>query len=483
MKSHLAFLFAVSLTALQAQTPYHPLLVQGRTWDVFDTPAEPEVCPYTAAYQFFIGGDTLLNGVSYKKVLRHPILSSVPFPFCGWFYLDTSVIYQNGFFLREDTLARKVYLLAPDNPDESVLFDFSLQAGDTLKYPDGLEYPVRELGDFVLTNGDVRKQFIFDDGLGFSNAYIEGIGYTYGPFNRVYYPFEGWEITTCVRDGGEELYNNVEECMHPPYPYEFAPVGAVWYYAQPILETPVKYSFTTIEVTGDTLLNGDTWRVLQGSNNALCGMDTGYILQHNDQVFFRDASGWSYLLYDFGLKPGDSYTTWAGNNIQVQVTVDSVGTTTSGGEILKTWFIHSDPPFWGDRIVEKAGNLDYLVPLYDACDPLPGPIRCYLDNDDYFKWVNYPCDSTFTLSSAAPPVFSSLKILPNPFHTRLNLAFPENTGMPSFLFELYDLTGRLVFRQEIPEGTKFRTLDLPVLPAGMYVWAAGGRLGGRLVKE
>ncbi len=290
-------LFLVSM--LTAQTPYHPMLVEGRSWDVFTAPTELSICPYIYATHLFLNGDTIYDGIKYKKLAYNHIRSSPEAPFCTGFYRDTSEAYSYYAFYREDTLARKVYMRMPDVPEFAV-FDFSLQAGDTLHYPNQ-SYPIQEITDWVLDNGEHRKAFKIGEWQN-HNYYVEGIGYLLGAFDPVYYPFEGWNATSCVRDSGVVLYS------------------------------------------------------------------TGY-----------------------------------------------------PGCILAT-------------------------------------------------------------SATQMPDIQGLEISPNPFSKQLILKIPERQSGAVFLFELYDLTGRVVFRKEIDQGTSSQTLDLPPLPKGGYFWAINGVAQGKLIK-
>ncbi|MCB9354052.1 MAG: T9SS type A sorting domain-containing protein [Lewinellaceae bacterium] len=468
--------------ALHSQTPYHPMLVQGRTWDVFDTPPELEPCPYTAAWQAFIAGDTAIGGKQYRKIAYHPINAAILFPWCGEFYLDTTTTVFPGFFLREDSLERKVWYLDNDpGSEEFVLFDFSLQVGDTLKYPSGLEYVIAEISDVTLANGTSRRQFKVSDFL-WDNAYIEGIGYTYGPFNQVYYPFEGWEITTCVRDGDEVLYHNVEDCVQTPYPDTFAPPGSIWYYTQPVLNTPVEYTYTTIEVVGDTLIDGESWRIVQ-SGDELCSLHRGYLRQNNHLVYYRSAApdATASLLYDFGLQAGESYITFAGG-FPMTVTADSVGTSFISGQPLQTWYVHTDPPYWNGQIVEKAGHTGYLIPVYGGCDPLPGPVRCYFSDTLALKWVDYPCDTSFTLPTNEPDLSSGAYVFPNPFEDRLYIHIPDAKGFGPLVFELYDISGIRLIRHEMERTTTVVPVEIPALPPGVYCWKVIGKASGKVLK-
>jgi len=182
------------------------MLVEGRSWDLFQVPGEQSICPFVLASQYFIKGDTLLDGLIYKKVYSYAIRSSPPFPFCGGFYVDTTTSFLGSNFYREDTLARKIYQWTSDEtPHEKLLYDFSLQAGDTLHYQ-FQSYPILSVTDRVLENGAHRKAF--EIGGWFNNYYVEEIGYLMGQFGQVYYPLEGWIETTCVRDGDGVLYSD-----------------------------------------------------------------------------------------------------------------------------------------------------------------------------------------------------------------------------------------------------------------------------------
>ncbi len=205
MRSILTYFLLLQLFRLNAQAPYHPMLVEGRSWDVFQVPAEHPICHYESAGNYSLHGDSLLGGLIYKKLVYHIIRSNPEFPFCGGFYRDTGVSYFSAL-LREDTLARKVYRWNPDNnPGDEVLYDFSLQAGDTLHYP-FQSYPILSVTDWVLANGEQRKAF--EIGGWPLNYYVEGVGYLMGQFGPVYYPFEGWSEITCMRDGDEQVFTN-----------------------------------------------------------------------------------------------------------------------------------------------------------------------------------------------------------------------------------------------------------------------------------
>lgn len=209
----LSLLFLALQLPAFSQSVYHPMLVEGRNWDVFVRPTEWPICAYDRAGHYTLGLDTLIDGLLYKPLLLQVIRSNPPIPFCGGFYRDTTQVYPGGW-VREDTLLRRVYKLEPGAVEEVLLFDFSLHQNDTLWYEHG-GIAIDTVFDLILENGAVRKAFVVEPfGVAFNlNMYVEGLGYLLGAFNQVFLPFEGWSETTCVRDGETVLYQYGPGCI------------------------------------------------------------------------------------------------------------------------------------------------------------------------------------------------------------------------------------------------------------------------------
>lgn len=124
----------------------------------------------------YTGIDTNFMGNIYK------MYSDYRFYFPG-VYNDSS--FGTGlhgyYFLREDTIVRKVYLLNPTRTAENVLYDFNLNIGDTLPTITPIigTYYLTNI-DSVLINTDYRRRYTFElttsSGNIFSTIWIEGIG-------------------------------------------------------------------------------------------------------------------------------------------------------------------------------------------------------------------------------------------------------------------------------------------------------------------
>lgn len=129
IKLLIVFLLLSRIT--QAQT-YNPLLGNYNEWDVYvnlipvvanNTEQTVLNIPYQSGA--VTTSDTIINAVSYKMV----------------YSLSDANTWGNGHprFLREDTTARKVFLLSADSLNERILYDFSMSVGDSVYL--SWEYP------------------------------------------------------------------------------------------------------------------------------------------------------------------------------------------------------------------------------------------------------------------------------------------------------------------------------------------------------
>jgi len=189
---------------------YNKLLREGTDWDIHHA-LGTEICMLSGGERLYFEGDTSVNGFDYKVVKFYPIISLVPIPYCPPFVIDTTSGGIFSFFMREDTILRRVYIMDHwNNEEEELLYDFSLKSGDTLhsQYAgQGSVLTVISVGDTTLLNGDTRGIWYLNSG----EYYIESIGGSQG----LCYPLiEGigfWNIPLCITDNGEHLWGN--ECF------------------------------------------------------------------------------------------------------------------------------------------------------------------------------------------------------------------------------------------------------------------------------
>ncbi len=161
---------------------YHPMPDSNAVWrvDWYTGSACPPMSLF-ASYQYTIEGDTTIGIYTYKKIYASGINNICNGPL----YLN---LYEGA--MRQDILNKKVYFKCPGNYNDTILYDFNLNIGDTIKhllqcYPSsGLPAIVASI-DSVLVGATFHKCFNCTDG----TRIIEGVGSTAGLIEE-HLPFE-----------------------------------------------------------------------------------------------------------------------------------------------------------------------------------------------------------------------------------------------------------------------------------------------------
>ena len=142
---------------------YHQLIRPNTFWEVLHIDGS-QLCQYSGGNSYFFDGDTVIQGMEYKKVLSYKIIHLNPGPFCPPYAIDPNIIVTSAF-MREDTINKKVYVFDPFEND-ALLYDFSLSPGDTLKsfYPgQGLDLVVDSIQNLILLDGSDRQVFYLNN--------------------------------------------------------------------------------------------------------------------------------------------------------------------------------------------------------------------------------------------------------------------------------------------------------------------------------
>lgn len=201
MKKIKLFILLIASSAWLQGQGYVPLIDSSKTWNV------AHIYPHggganTVEYYF---GDTIsIENTLYVKVkVKEKMLNR---------QADKGNILG---YMREDTESRKVYFRSPYDDKSILLYDFSLEEGDTVQlYGDnGIKYTVLQTDSIELHNGEVRKRWVFSLQHYYENAtWIEGIGnITIDLLNPG--DFDGSTTTTlllCSYENQELVYMNDE---------------------------------------------------------------------------------------------------------------------------------------------------------------------------------------------------------------------------------------------------------------------------------
>ena len=152
--------------------------------------------------QDYIAGDTVIDGNAYRKIGQ-----SVSIDYEGCSCTIPEDLGEG--YLREDTIAKKVYWKGGAMTQDTLLYDFDMQPGDTLKgYMGTCHYTwTVESIDSILIGPNYRKRInfqIFDSCLRF--AIVEGIGSTMGLTTCPYIPFQFGITLQCFTVSDSLLY-------------------------------------------------------------------------------------------------------------------------------------------------------------------------------------------------------------------------------------------------------------------------------------
>lgn len=181
---------------------YKKIITEDKYFDIGEY-REGNFCEYAKADRYFFKGDTIIGNFVYKKLYSYRIITYQSVPLCPPYAVDT-VPYFSGILMREDTVEQKIYRYNQGD-SEIMLFDFTLNVGDTMMPKTGEWLIITSIDDVVLSNGETRKKYNLDNG----QFYMEGIGSSNGVFSQSYSRFEYWTDLMCVKENNQPLYGNI----------------------------------------------------------------------------------------------------------------------------------------------------------------------------------------------------------------------------------------------------------------------------------
>jgi len=169
---------------------YEPFISETKQWKYVQTVyllGNSSGAVYLVENDFF-KGDTTINSLKYHKFYKK---QNQPIP---------SEEYI-GYFFREDTISKQVYVYDPSFNKTALFYDFNLKKGDTFNIylinDLFLKQTVLKIDTFITLDKHL-KRIIFDD----STIWIEGIG----NMTRTSIPSEGELI--CMKENDSVLYIN-----------------------------------------------------------------------------------------------------------------------------------------------------------------------------------------------------------------------------------------------------------------------------------
>jgi hypothetical protein len=262
--------------------------------------------------------------------------------------------------------------------------------------------------------------------------------------------------------------------------WEWAPVGAKWFYTQNLLN-PDYTTYTYIESVKDTTINDTICKKLveyryDMSNNERVIHTQFFMFKNNSKVYYYSSEKNRFcLLYDFSKQAGeywilDEFPYSDEEGFDNRVYVDSISNCTINGENRVIQFIHMEDQalcFGNDTIIEGIGNLNYMYPFCELSDI--GPLRCYEDDslDNYHITGTSDCNYEYlAIRNNNNEDSNSVKIYPNPVTNRIKLKLNDYTSRNKYQLEICSLSGQQLFSEDIYRST---ILDLSGYAPGIYL--------------
>lgn len=204
MEKILFIILTFTTLSLKAQTSvYKPFPESNAIWNFQSYISCPSIVSFTENYSITITEDTVINSQIYHKLSVPAVIKSYDTTICN----HVSLGYKGAF--RQDVLNKKVFFMSPSSNTESLLYDFNIEVGDTIK---GLTASYTDTVfsiDSVLVGSSYHKRWNFNQE--FNISLIEGVGLTYGlielsPGNAIgNFPYFN---ITCFSNNNISLYPN-----------------------------------------------------------------------------------------------------------------------------------------------------------------------------------------------------------------------------------------------------------------------------------
>jgi len=326
------FVALLYLHCLQTKAQGYHKFLNNSSWCQSANPGFAQPINY---YVYNQNIDTIINSVTYAKI----VISGG----------------STTFFAREDTIAKKVYIKDNVNVPEVILYDFSLNVGDTLyaKHGWGAGYKliVRTI-DTVTTLVGQRRQFHLSDTSGvYGYSTIESIGSMEDPFLNFIPAGDPVYFLVCSYQNHIPVYN-ANLYGYTCYSYDTIPCNAAFTYT---LEPNGQVTFTNLapaysyswfgEVTNYFTVNTPSVTITfpcNGTYSVGCGASMNPPSEYND---FCIATQYNITITSLpdSLLPNFTYT--LGCNGEINLTNTSINLT-SDTSISYYWSISDiTPPY------------------------------------------------------------------------------------------------------------------------------------------
>lgn len=171
------------------------LVQEGKLWSNTSIGTMPGSTYESYSIKFM--GDTTINGIAYKKIMKSKD--------------ELNANWSSFGYIREETTTRKVFVYNKAANKDILLYDFSLEEGDSILTGDGHSYAkVTKVTNAAFGSSPViRKQIYFFEPSG-NTRWIEGIGSTWGILEGLnsFFTTGATASLVCYHENNELIYHN-----------------------------------------------------------------------------------------------------------------------------------------------------------------------------------------------------------------------------------------------------------------------------------
>ncbi len=377
--------------------------------------------------------------------------------------------------------------------DFTVLFDFSMDSGDTLFYVDDWYYFVLDSIGTVELNGDpIIVQYGRTSTDQADHFVSTAVTAKFGPLDRFLFIdlldwcFLGVQHGPCYDfrcyedDNFPLLQLSEEDCDYIPGYESVLTDDKKW-----------KYAFAACDIGGgyearlgsDTLINTSTYKALIISDTCGNMANPGFLHENivSGKLWFLRASDWEeILLMDMSLEVGDTF-------IYTPDTPEPLVTTTvsniefiNGRKVITLSHYPSFCLTGGNlKFIEGVGTSAGMVKqtFFDDWNELPflfgaGLICAQNDTITIYEtpelsWMDCSISCLSTDVTEIQGSAMLMTISPNPVNRRLQINFSQPARKSSLC--LFSATGELLREHPLPDGVKQGELNMDALSDGLYL--------------
>ena len=196
MRKVFLFLIAVLIQINLFAQDYTPFDFENGIWICYEGIFGGEIQTYDI--QYYSDGDTIIDDARYFKFMEYRIKTSYGNPYA-------SIVYNRYCGAIRNNENRQVEFIDKNNNEPSIIYDFNLSLGDTIKNGYGSnEFQTEPLVvlsiDSVEYCGKFHRSYNLNDSSFIYQKIIEGIGFSSGLMNPFFFQFEQNSHLVCYTE-------------------------------------------------------------------------------------------------------------------------------------------------------------------------------------------------------------------------------------------------------------------------------------------